>query len=368
MSSALAVIEQQPDLAAIEQVLVNGNLAQLNPAQRLSYYNQLCKSLGLNPLTKPFEYLNLQGKLVLYARKDCTEQLRKIHGVSVDEVKTEKFDDVFVVTAKGHDKTQRTDSATGAVTVGNLKGDALANAIMKAETKAKRRFTLSICGLGFLDETEIETIPRHEQFEQRNYEVNESAVVQCEKCEKDIVDIDNPQGPKHKKLTALQAISYSEKHHNASWCWDCIIAAGKPVDEKAKKDTKSGTSSNQINDLPLSTPPSTPQEDVIPDPLFTTFDGKPLVSGTVTETFTDAKSFALKMGKDRFSTFSMSMRDLLKDCKGQRVVFEYKDNEKNGKVYHNIVEVRRIGDVEYDNGVPCTDVNADLYITREDVR
>jgi hypothetical protein len=36
--------------------------------------------------------------------------------------------------------------------------DEKANAIMKAETKSKRRATLSICGLGFLDETEIETI------------------------------------------------------------------------------------------------------------------------------------------------------------------------------------------------------------------
>jgi hypothetical protein len=43
--------------------------------------------------------------------------------------------------------------------VGNLKGDALANALMKAETKAKRRVTLSIAGLGWLDETELETIP-----------------------------------------------------------------------------------------------------------------------------------------------------------------------------------------------------------------
>ena len=34
-----------------------------------------------------------------------------------------------------------------------------ANVLMKAETKAKRRATLSILGLGMLDETEIETIP-----------------------------------------------------------------------------------------------------------------------------------------------------------------------------------------------------------------
>jgi hypothetical protein len=53
----------------------------------------------------------------------------------------------------------RTDFATGAVSIANLRGDDLANALMKAETKAKRRATLSICGLGWMDETELETVP-----------------------------------------------------------------------------------------------------------------------------------------------------------------------------------------------------------------
>ena len=44
------------------------------------------------------------------------------------------------------------------MTIINDPFNALANAIMKAETKAKRRVTLSICGLGMLDETELETI------------------------------------------------------------------------------------------------------------------------------------------------------------------------------------------------------------------
>jgi hypothetical protein len=46
----------------------------------------------------------------------------------------------------------------GAVSIAGLKGDALVNATLKAITKAKRRVTLSICGLGMLDETEIDTI------------------------------------------------------------------------------------------------------------------------------------------------------------------------------------------------------------------
>jgi len=53
----------------------------------------------------------------------------------------------------------RSDESIGAVALGSLKGEAYANAIMKAETKAKRRVTLSVCGLGMLDENEVETIP-----------------------------------------------------------------------------------------------------------------------------------------------------------------------------------------------------------------
>lgn len=156
----IAIAERDETAAKIEQVLIKGDLATLTPEERIRYYNAVCKSLGLNPLTKPLAYITLSGKLTLYALKDATEQLRKLHGVSITEVTSQKVDDVFVVTAKAVDATGRTDAATGAVPIGNLKGEALANALMKAETKAKRRATLSICGLGILDETEAETIPQ----------------------------------------------------------------------------------------------------------------------------------------------------------------------------------------------------------------
>jgi hypothetical protein len=146
------------DAKAIENVLIQGDLSKLTPEQRVSYYHSMCDSLGLNPMSKPFAYITLNGKLVLYALKDATEQLRKLHGVSITAVSSQKIDDVFVVTAHAQDRTGRTDAATGAVAIANLKGEALANALMKAETKAKRRATLSICGLGMLDETEAETV------------------------------------------------------------------------------------------------------------------------------------------------------------------------------------------------------------------
>jgi hypothetical protein len=58
------------------------------------------------------------------------------------------------------DKEGRVDEDFGAVSFPEtLRGEARANTILKAITKAKRRVTLSICGLGFLDETEVENIP-----------------------------------------------------------------------------------------------------------------------------------------------------------------------------------------------------------------
>lgn len=155
MSTAIAA----PQSSDIEKVLLTGDLSKLSPDQRLSYYNRVCESLKLNPLTKPFAYLNLNGKTVLYATKDCTEQLRSIHAISLQIVQREVTEGCYVVTARAVRVDGRTDESIGAVPIENLKGEARSNAMMKCETKAKRRVTLSICGLGMLDESEVDSIP-----------------------------------------------------------------------------------------------------------------------------------------------------------------------------------------------------------------
>lgn len=145
--------------ASLEQVLIGGDLSKLSPTDRVMYYKAVCESVGLNPLTKPFEYISLNNKLTLYAKRDCTDQLRKINGVSILIISREVVEDCYVVTARGTDKHGRHDESIGAVPIGTLKGEARSNAMMKAETKAKRRVTLSICGLGILDESEADSIP-----------------------------------------------------------------------------------------------------------------------------------------------------------------------------------------------------------------
>lgn len=156
MNTTLTTIDRS---ALAEQVAVAGDLSALSPDQRMTYYGEVCQSLGLNPFTRPFEYIKLNGKLVLYAKKEAGDQLRTLHGVSITKVDKQRDGDLYVVTAYARDKTGREDADVGIVTIKGLAGEALANAMMKTVTKAKRRVTLAICGLGWLDETEVETIP-----------------------------------------------------------------------------------------------------------------------------------------------------------------------------------------------------------------
>lgn len=153
-----------PDSQSIEDVIaktvIEGDLSRLSPRERVLYYNAVCRSLGLNPLTKPFELIRLNGKLTLYARKDCTDQLRKLHRISIEPPHTQVINnEVFVVTVTARTPDGRTDTEIGVVSIKGISGDSLCNLMMKGVTKAKRRVTLAICGLGMLDESEADSVP-----------------------------------------------------------------------------------------------------------------------------------------------------------------------------------------------------------------
>ena len=82
------------ELSPIESALVTNDLSKLTTEQRLNYYRSVCESVGLNSLTQPLSYINLNGKLTLYAKRDATDQLRKIHKVSINISERQKMDDI----------------------------------------------------------------------------------------------------------------------------------------------------------------------------------------------------------------------------------------------------------------------------------
>jgi hypothetical protein len=128
-------------------------------SKKTTIYMGVCNSLGMNPMTRPFEFIRLGGREVLYAKRDAADQLRKINSISIEVVSREIENDMLTVHVRAKDGTGRVDEDFGVVSVTGLKGENLANAILKGVTKAKRRVTLSISGLGFLDETEVADVP-----------------------------------------------------------------------------------------------------------------------------------------------------------------------------------------------------------------
>jgi hypothetical protein len=202
------------DLSAIERLIVLGDLSKLSPDERWSYYIQVCRSVGLNPATQPFQYITLSDKLVLYATKGAAEQLRDNNHVSIDITSRERIDDLYVVTARATTPDGRHDEEIGAVPIGTLKGDALANALMKATTKAKRRVTLSMIGLGMLDETEVETIPNVRYETNSNIHGEHSGDFDRAAAEIEYLELAdqaiNLEHPKADKIKATSAESLSD--------------------------------------------------------------------------------------------------------------------------------------------------------------
>ena len=154
MSEALAT---QDEAAILEAVVVGGDLKKLQPLQRLEYYRARCRNAGLDPLAQPFQFLELQGKLVLYATKAATDQLAASRNLCIEVLSRDVTEgDIYEVVCRVRDSAGRVTEDIGAVYVGGMKGEALANARKKGVTQAKRRSILAHCGLGMLDETETE--------------------------------------------------------------------------------------------------------------------------------------------------------------------------------------------------------------------
>ena len=143
----------------VESLVVRGDVSALNPEEKARFYVQMCGQLGLNAATQPLAVLKLNGKEIFYPTRGATDQLAAIHRLTREIVDGPRVVDlagtklVYCVCRATH-PNGRVETAVATVPLTDP-----ANVLMKCETKAKRRATLSILGLGMLDESELETIP-----------------------------------------------------------------------------------------------------------------------------------------------------------------------------------------------------------------
>ncbi|MBL8684393.1 MAG: hypothetical protein JNK05_34790 [Myxococcales bacterium] len=164
-STAIQATAVRDEAKLIASVVTKGDLSALNEAELTAYYARMCEELGLTAATQPFALLKLNGKLIMYPTRGATDQLAAIHRLNREIVDGPRVIDVagtkmiYAVCRASH-PNGRVETAVATVPLNDP-----INGLMKAETKAKRRATLSILGLGMLDETELDTIPASAKVE-----------------------------------------------------------------------------------------------------------------------------------------------------------------------------------------------------------
>ena len=149
-------------MTKLEPLVVTGELIFLTPPERIQFYVQTCESMGLNPFTRPlqfFEQIDRNGKrnLILYALRGASVQLAAKHKLSVQILDPIFSHDAVMFNARvTSTNPPREDGAVGVASLKGLEGNEYADAIMAAQTKAKRRAIIDFVGSGLLDESEVE--------------------------------------------------------------------------------------------------------------------------------------------------------------------------------------------------------------------
>jgi hypothetical protein len=141
----------------VTSLVLDGDIARLSGPQRVMYYVHRCQSLGIDPGEQPFQLIKLNGKLVLYPKKECAQALTRIHHLSV-EIRSKEIDEdnIMTVCARAIDRDGQFVDDEGVLDL-SIEGPkiGLAQARMKCVTKAKRRAVLSKCGLGGTDAEDV---------------------------------------------------------------------------------------------------------------------------------------------------------------------------------------------------------------------
>ena len=137
---------------------VGGDTTKLTTTHRQTLLEGLSRALGLNPLSQPVIFLKTQGREVIYVTKVGTDQIAsreklKRRTIQGPELRKIAGRDIVYCQVEVTAPDGRSETATATLPLSDIVND-----LMKAETKAKRRATLSLVGLGLLAEDELETM------------------------------------------------------------------------------------------------------------------------------------------------------------------------------------------------------------------
>lgn len=212
-----------------ESLVVKGDLSGLSPTEKAKVYIATCERLGLNPQTQPFQMLKLNGKEILYASRGATDQLAAIHKLTREIIEGPEVRDfggtkLLYCKAKVSHPNGRVETS-----VATLPPRVDENSLMKLETKAKRRATLSILGLGMLDEVEVESIPARSKAPAEQVHIEYTAFDELRDCLADCESV--AEIFEHDRIYTPRVIDRTDRTQQdvMGACMDRLAEMGYPI-------------------------------------------------------------------------------------------------------------------------------------------
>lgn len=181
----------------IAMVADGGDVTHLSNSDRRALLAKLTNYLHLNPHTQNFIFFKtLDGRYRIYATKECCSQLRHNLGINMwlsDPIYSPDANNPFTVSVKanGTNKYNRSSEEIGSVSLVDVPKQEYSNYTMFAVTKAKRRLTLDLSGLGVLADVEVFDIKGHEIIDVSvDVVTNDKKIESSEKAIKSLLSID----------------------------------------------------------------------------------------------------------------------------------------------------------------------------------
>ncbi len=208
------------------------DLDQLTEAQKQTYAASAAEHFGLDPALNPFDFIWMiqesgYRKLCLYARRGTTDILRDKNKISIISLTQHDGPGYVSFTAVGEIPSGRREIAVGSHSIEGLRGEALAAAIMTAQTRALRRLTLQFVGVGILDVSEVNAPVENEQKPVTPISLTPAPIVPIShEAGKDITAKDTT-------LTPLQEFQ-KQPDHDMQKCVESNVPCGNIVHDLGK--------------------------------------------------------------------------------------------------------------------------------------
>lgn len=221
-----ATATRSRDGGALEGGIINGDLSGLTASQRQRRYRECCEAAGLDPRSRPLEYLRLDNRLMLYAKASAADQLISNRKLTV-EIVDRRLDPglgIFEVRCRVKFPDGQHVEDFAALDVGGQQEERLCQSLMKTITRAKRRAVLSACGLAMLDESELASIPDAVRVDPDADESNSATPIGLSSLARE------PGAGEEEVESYSRAIRRFVESRNAHWLEECEAEGEPPTD------------------------------------------------------------------------------------------------------------------------------------------